>query len=245
MGSLGTFLRANGKSATDFQGTLGTVADLIKNAKDDQQRMQLLQQAGLPATMQWVRFLSQGKDGIRAATAEAVKFNESAEGQLIASARRFDEAWNTTTTKFVNRFKSGMLEIVGAMSGVQVPQWMVNIGRGAAGGVLGGPIGMMAGGIRGGMQGNDASFGDRFGSFATVGNQSALEQGLTNRANSRNGTATTVDRNKLQSDIARQQPALGLLGQTPTAAHAQQSKPKPEKKDQERDSDRTRLPAAA
>lgn len=222
MGSLGTFLRANGKSATDFQGTLETVADLIKNAKDDQQRLQLLQQAGLPATMQWVRFLSQGAAGIREATAEAVKFNESAEGKMIAAARRFDEAWDTATTRWINRFKSGTIEIVGALSGISIPDWMKNVASGAAGGVLGGPLGMMGGGIAGVIKGTPADPGQ---SLMTG------SQGLKRSDYEWGGPKETVDKNKLQSDIARMQPLLGLLGQAPTAKQAE----KPKESEDDRD----------
>lgn len=109
MGTLGEFLRANGQTAGNFQQTLEKVADLIKNAGSDQERLQLLQRAGLPATMEWVRFLSQGAEGIRQATSEAVKFNDSAEGKLIASARKFDEAWAKTWSNWSNSIKSALL----------------------------------------------------------------------------------------------------------------------------------------
>jgi hypothetical protein len=235
MGGLAEVMRANGKSASDFNGYLETAADLIKNAKDDQTRLQLLQQMGLPATMQWVRFLSQGKDGIRAATEEAVRFNETAEGKMIDAARRFDVAWDTTTTRWVNRFKSGATEIGGALAGITIPEWMKNFASGAASNFFSGPIAMVAGGMGRAAMGKPADSG-----------QALLtgSQGLKRSDYEWGGPKESVDENRLQSDIARQQPALGLLGQTPTAAQAQQPNPKPEK-DQERDSDRTRLPAAA
>jgi hypothetical protein len=218
MGGLADVMRANGQTAKDFNGYLERAADLIKNATSDQQRLQLLQQMGLPATMEWVRFLSQGKDGIRAATAEAAKFNESAEGKLVASARKFDDAWNTATTKMVNTFKAGMADVVTSLASVQVPQWLLNVGRGAAGGILGGPLGLIAGGIKGAVQnGNSASFGDRFGSFETTGNAGQLQQGLANRAASLTGAKQTVDPNVIKDQISKEQQRLALLGPLATA----------------------------
>lgn len=214
MGGLADVMRANGKSAKDFNGYLEQAADLIKNAASDQARLQLLQQMGLPATMDWVRFLSQGKDGIRKATEEAAKFNSSAEGQLIASARKFDEAWNTATTKLVQSFKAAMVDIAGAMAGVQVPQWLVNAGRGAfTGAQYGGIPGAVAGGIYGASKGNEANFNDRFGGFAPTGNGGGLQSGLDNRARSLNGTKPTVDPNAARNALALEQQRIGILSQ--------------------------------
>lgn len=212
MGGLADVMRNNGKSAKDFNGYLEQAADLIKNAASDQARLQLLQQMGLPATMDWVRFLSQGKDGIRKATEEAAKFNDSAEGKLIASARKFDDAWNTATTKLVSSFKAAMVDIAGAMAGVQVPQWLVNVGRGAfTGAQFGGIPGAVAGGIYGASKGNEANFGDRFGSFTpTTG---ALQNGIDNRAKAMNGAKSTVDPNAARNELGLEQQRLGILSQ--------------------------------
>lgn len=118
MGGLAAVFQVNNASAKTFNDYLLKSADLIKNAKDDQTRLALLQQMGLPATMEWVRFLSQGADGIRRATAETVKFNESAEGKLVASARKFDEAWNKATTTTSNYLKSWALSAYGWLDGL-------------------------------------------------------------------------------------------------------------------------------
>lgn len=112
MGQLAEIFRANGQSAKTFNDYLQKAADLIKNASSDQQRLQLLQQMGLPATMDWVRFLSQGGDAIKRAADEAVKFNESAEGKMVAKAREFDERWSTAWSNFSNNAKSAVLNSV-------------------------------------------------------------------------------------------------------------------------------------
>jgi hypothetical protein len=94
MGSLADLFRANGTAAGGFVESIGRVADLVQRAGSDQQRLRILQQAGLPANMQWVRLMSQGADAIRRAAAEADGFDAQVQQKMIASARRFDEAWN-------------------------------------------------------------------------------------------------------------------------------------------------------
>lgn len=97
---LATLLRLNGKTVSDTAGTLDTVAELVRRAKDDQQRLQILQQAGLPATMEWVRLLSSGADGLRAAKEEVSKFGGALNDEMVQKAREFDEAWNRAWTNF-------------------------------------------------------------------------------------------------------------------------------------------------
>lgn len=110
-GELAQFLRANGQSAKTFEDAIAKVADLIKNARNDQQRLQLLQQAGLPATMDWVRFMSQGGDAIRAAIKSGDEFNNGPAAKMIARAREFDEAWNKATTNVSNGVKDALLRL--------------------------------------------------------------------------------------------------------------------------------------
>ena len=111
MGELAEFLRVNGQSAKSFEDAIAKVAELIKNARDDQQRLQLLQQAGLPATMDWVRWLSEGGDAIRTAIKAGDEFNNGPAGKMVQRAREFDEAWNTAMTNAGNRMKSWLLSL--------------------------------------------------------------------------------------------------------------------------------------
>jgi hypothetical protein len=202
-GELAEFLRAYGQSAKSFEDAISKVAELIKNASSDQQRLQLLQQAGLPATMDWVRLLSQGGDAIKLAIKSGDDFDNGPAARMIARAREFDDAWNKHTTNAANAMKSWLL----------------------------------------GLDDTTSSLIDKFKQLA----QNSYGNGAPpKRINITGGTtmpksAPTIDKNELLTSIARQQPALGLFGQTPTAKQAHQPKPK----DNERDSDRTRLPAAA
>lgn len=108
-GELAKLLRANGQTVGDTATNIERVADLIKNAGSDQQRLQLLQQAGLPATMEWVRLLSQGADGIKKAKDAAAEFGGAANDQLVAKAREFDEAWNKAWTNFGLQAKNAVV----------------------------------------------------------------------------------------------------------------------------------------
>ncbi|MGY3615934.1 phage tail length tape measure family protein [Bradyrhizobium sp. USDA 10063] len=214
MGGLAEVMAANGKSAKDTNGYLEAAADLIKNARSDQQRLVLLQQMGLPATMDWVRLLSQGKDGIRAATEEAVKFNASAEGKLVASARKFDDEWNKATTKATNYIKAFALNSADSLANMTVPPWLAVLalgGAGALGGALAGPVGMIAGGAA----------GIGVGLYGTGANLSGQGQAPT-RVMINGGTTApkpnggTIDKDALQRQIQLEQQRLGVLGQVVT-----------------------------
>jgi hypothetical protein len=101
MGGLAALLVANGKYATDFAGTLGSVADIISRASTAQQKMQLLQQAGLPATMDWVKFMSQGGDAVHKAADEANSLNPQLQS-MVDKARDFDDSWDRAWKNFKN-----------------------------------------------------------------------------------------------------------------------------------------------
>lgn len=114
-GELAQLFRVNGVQAKGFTEYLEKGADLIKNAASDQQRLNLLQQMGLPPTMQWVRFMSQGSDGIRKATADMAGLNAQSDA-MLAKQRELDEAWNKFWTTAGQKFRNLFVEVV---SGVQ------------------------------------------------------------------------------------------------------------------------------
>lgn len=115
LGQLGDLLHANGQSAGSTASAFGKVADLIKNSSSDQQRLQLLQQAGLPATMEWVRLMQQGSDGIAAATKNFIQMNPEQQ-KLVDQAREFDKAWSSVIANISTGFKNAVLSGVSAMS---------------------------------------------------------------------------------------------------------------------------------
>jgi hypothetical protein len=240
MGGLAEVMRANGRSAKDFTGYMENAAELIKNATSDQQRLQLLQQMGLPATMDWVRFLSQGKDGIRAAIAEAVKFNETAEGKLVESARKFDEAWAKAWNNFGNNAKSAALTAIDALSNISsaADRLAKNVGNSSFWNRF----------IPAGSKPEDfglesVSPGERRvgGAFSALSDNAysnpALARGLDNAANGFRPGGGSKDKNVLLHEIQMAQPPLGVFGQTPTAKQIAQQTPEKES-DNDRDRDR-------
>src|SRR5690606_7269752 len=64
-GSLADLLHVNGIRAHGLSESLAGVADLIGRARNEQDKYRVLQEAGLPATRQWVQFLSQGSETVR------------------------------------------------------------------------------------------------------------------------------------------------------------------------------------
>jgi hypothetical protein len=207
MGGLADVFRANNMSAKDFESSLLNASDLIKRATSDQQRLQLLQQMGLPATMEWVRFLSQGKDAIKAAMNETTKFGESAEQQMIAKARAFDEAWSRVWISFKQGSQSAILSASG---------WLMQLND----------IGVKAlatmSGTREFTLGTVLKMGARDGTASKLTATSNVDDFYkgTGAGGSIAANKAPVDPAVLQRQLALQQQYLGLLGQTASAADA-------------------------
>lgn len=209
MGALADVFRANNVHARDFDDALEKAANLIQNARSDQQRLVLLQQMGLPPTMEWVRLLSGGADGLNKAKAAAAEF--AANDNLIQKAREFDEAWNKAWTNFGLNARSAFQSALSA--GSTFFDKMANLARDAGNSSFWNrfitPEGMKAAGV-------DAvsPFDQRFGSPTSSGN-TALQDDIRRRAASLRGDST-VDPNALKNQIALEQQRLGILGQTAT-----------------------------
>ena len=191
MGGLIDVLRVNGVSAAgDFTTLLGKAADLIQNARSDQQRLVLLQQMGLPATMDWVRFLSQGSAGIKQATDEAVKFGGAANDNLVKKAREADQAWNTFWTNFGLKAKQYTVEAATGVTGfiAKIKQAQTDVQ------------------LRGTKLQGATPLGSNFDDFYKVTGADRP----TNKSGSK-------DPNAVRTEISRAQQTLSLLGQTATA----------------------------
>lgn len=112
-GSLADVFKANGVQVGSLNDNLLHAADLIKNAGSEAEKYRLITQLGLPATREWVEYLSQGSAGLRAAQAEAVKLGGAVDEQLIAKARKFDDDWNKAWNDFSTRGKSAVVSVAG------------------------------------------------------------------------------------------------------------------------------------
>ncbi|RAI44702.1 phage tail length tape measure family protein [Rhodoplanes roseus] len=111
-GSLADLMRANGQTVKGTADAMDRVASLVQNAASDQQRLQILQQAGLPATMEWVRLLQGGPEALRRAREEAASFGGAANDEMIKKAREFDVAWNKAWTNFSLYVRSATVQAV-------------------------------------------------------------------------------------------------------------------------------------
>lgn len=199
LGQLGDLLRANGQSAGSTASAFGKVADLVKNSASDQQRMQILQQAGLPATMDWVRLMQQGSDGIAAATKGFTDMNPEQQ-KLVDTARDLDKAWSTVITNISTGFKNAILGGVSAMS--QLGTFIQNLYLKAGADPKGILKSAMAAGDQGLNKDTDVS------KFYT-----GLGAGAPGNAPAK----PTVDPNALQKAISLQQQQISLYGATATA----------------------------
>lgn len=207
VGGLAEVFRANGKSAKDFASYFETAADLIRNAGTDQQRLVMLQQMGLPATMSWVRLMSQGRDGIRAAVEEATKFGTSADENLIAKARQFDDAWNRAAKNLSTGFRSAVVESASWLDSLSAKGTALLMKLPGIGSAV--PTNILRNAMR------DRAAGYEAGTVMNAGTDvtdfyrgTALADTATNKR--------TVDPNAILIDIARQQQRIGLLGATKT-----------------------------
>lgn len=203
MGGLAELLRVNGMRASDFEDALGKVADLIKNAKNDQQALAILQQAGLPATMQWVRLLQGGKDGLKAAKDAAVLFGDSADKEMIEKARQFDEAWNKAQVNFGQGWRNAAVNAGGYIKAIidSIPKatpLKLDLPQSAKNAIL-------ANASRSGRGTTLTSDSDVSGAYSFM-----------QPSNSKK----SEDPNALKDRIAKEQQYLGLLGQTTTASEA-------------------------
>jgi hypothetical protein len=122
MGSLAELFHANGVAAGSLNQNLANAADLISNAASEAEKYRLIQQLGLPASRQWVQYLSQGGDGLRQATANAAQFGGVANDAMVAKAREFDEAWNRGWKNFKTSAKTAFVTVGGFFGGL-IGQW--------------------------------------------------------------------------------------------------------------------------
>lgn len=201
MGTLGELLRANGIAAGTTEQNFMSIANLIKNATSSQQQYALLQEAGLPATAQWVALLSQGAQGIKTAAGNAGSFANGEETQLIAKARELGEAFNTSwknATDSGNNFVLRMLAGFDDMMNSPVWKFMQTALT----------FGSMAIGGRVQTQTPAQQVSSGFNSLNNNYSNPALQTGLNKVA----GIPTPQDLATLKNNIQLQQQLTGLLG---------------------------------
>jgi hypothetical protein len=209
-GSLAELFRANGVAVGTVNQNLLRAADLIANAKDNAQKYQIIQQLGLPATEQWVRFLSQGAAGIQEAINNAVKFGGTADEALIARAKRFDEAWATTWTNFQTRGKSAFVELMdlGSRLGDSVTRGLMKIPG------LNVPRNMLSAGLAGVTSIDSTRLtanSDVSGFYRGTGAPQAAPGGPLRLTVNPRRTISNVD---LKNELSLEQQRISILGQS-------------------------------
>lgn len=223
MGTLAELFRANGVAAGTVDQNVLHLADLIRNAANEADKYRLIQAAGLPATREWVDFLSQGAEGIRKAREEAAAFGDEAAQELVNRAREFDEAWGTAWKNFSNASKAALLdtlaafdrikEFSGTSGGKLLYSYLTGGLAGAVGTALGGAIATQTGIAA--QQSANTRVGGAFDSLNGNYNNASLAAGLAKLTGS--GAAGTT---KLPADLTKQlsdvQLYVGALGELAT-----------------------------
>jgi lambda family phage tail tape measure protein len=105
IGEMQTLLKSNGQTVGDTATTFGKVADLIQRARGDYaKQVSILQQAGLPATQQWVSLMEQGSAAINKQADASSKVT----AQQLEHQKQINDGWN----KIVEEFQQSMKEFV-------------------------------------------------------------------------------------------------------------------------------------
>lgn len=215
MGGLADLFTANNIKANTFDDYLEKASELIKHAANDQARLVLLQQMGLPANMEWVRLMSSGAEGLRKAKEEMAGF--TANDNLGAAARRFDEAWNKAWTNFSLNARSGFQKALefGATFFDKMERLAQNIGSGSFWDRFlpeGHEKTAKSMGITPLSEIEKRSAGD---SPNPAANNTSLADALRDKAARMTGKAT-IDPNALKNAISLQQQSIALLGDLAT-----------------------------
>jgi hypothetical protein len=235
LGGLAEVFRANGvPAARDFNDALGKASDLIQKTGTDQQKLVLLQQMGLPPTMEWVRLLSSGAAGLEKAKAAAVEFGGVVNDEMVRRAREFDDTWNKFWTNFGLRARNGGLGVVLTISAMtdainaKISALMANPAMAAyvkllelsyrAGGALAGAAGYGAPAPSAGPTPNSRVSDAFSGGFPQ---NPSVASALNAKANQLNGVVDVETQKKL---IALDQQRIGLLGPLITLKDAARAK---------------------
>lgn len=115
LGSLQTLLKSNGQTVSDTASSFGKVADLVMAAAGNTRlQFSILQQAGLPATREWAKFMEQGSAAINKAADASTKLSD----QQLREAKAVNDKWNEYWTNFENWGKRAAVNVLGFLSGI-------------------------------------------------------------------------------------------------------------------------------
>jgi hypothetical protein len=220
LGDLARLFRVNGVAAKDTEDAFLKVADLVRNARTEADKFSILQQAGLPASREFVKLMEQGADAIRRQAAEASKFTD----EQISKARKMDEEFNSLVVRLEKFGKQAALAFFDPEVWKQAAANALPFGLGRFWQAAAGAVGSLP--AFGGTA--PERIHDR-----NLGMLPPLPAAATGN------TSETVNAAEMQKRMQFEIVRVGLFGQTPAAP--QQQKPK----DQDSDRNEYRLPKAA
>jgi lambda family phage tail tape measure protein len=128
---LGNLFHANGLTIRrDVLDNLEQVADLVRNARTEWDKLSILQQAGISATRENVRLYEQGGAALRAQVQAAT---DPAFENLARQAENFSRKWNIAWTNFKQDGQSAFLSLTGFFSRLsdEADQFLNKITNGA------------------------------------------------------------------------------------------------------------------
>jgi len=213
VGDLAVQFRAMGQPIGTSQKAFETLADAIKNAANDQQRLQILAAAGLPTSRQWVDLMSQGADGIREAVRQANAFGGAANDNMIRKAKEFDDAWNRGITNLRTGWNKLFLDVFG---------WFEQLSsKGTA--ALIKITSYLPQSLRPDIAGNilRTSMQDNVGSRLTQSAADDFYGSVSSLFKGQNAAATTPDPNKILAANQRAQQRISPLGDLATVKDRQ------------------------
>jgi hypothetical protein len=117
LGDLKTLLSSNGKTVSDTATTFGVVANLVKNAGSEAQKFSILQQAGLPASVAFVKLMEQGGDAITRQSIAAAKLTDT----QLEDAQRLDARWQKLWVDFTLWGKRAALDVGVGIQNIPTP----------------------------------------------------------------------------------------------------------------------------
>lgn len=117
VGDLYKLMQANGMAAKTTEQAFSNIADLVARARDEEQKVQILRQAGLPTSREFVKYMEQGSRAIRE---QANAVDKVSEAQLKAAAK-IDADWTALMTKLEQGSKKTVVTLSEAISQIPAP----------------------------------------------------------------------------------------------------------------------------
>jgi hypothetical protein len=204
----------NNKSLTDQRGNMraiddlfATGADLVRNARTEMDKFNILQQLGLPATREWVKLMEQGGPALKKAIDDAKASGLIASNAVVDAAERFDSAWNKawTNIRLYSRATAGSI-----IDDLQKAD--ITAGKGAIGRWLLYKLGFVTPGAQ-------RRAAEPFGPPMPAG---GIQFGPEMPAGFK--PPATVNQKDIEASLSREQQRIGLLGELATVQDKVRSK---------------------